>query len=47
MLLSQEYLYTTISRAIKRCLILAEPWAFDKCLSIESTNKRNTWLKGF
>lgn len=47
MLLSQEYLYTTISRAIKRCLILAEPWAFDKCLSIESTNKRSTWMKGF
>jgi exodeoxyribonuclease V alpha subunit len=47
MLLSQEYLYTTISRAIKRCLILAEPWAFDKCISLESTNKRNTWMKGF
>jgi exodeoxyribonuclease V alpha subunit len=47
MLLSQEYLYTTISRAIKRCLVLAEPWAFDKCISIESTNKRNTWMKGF
>jgi exodeoxyribonuclease V alpha subunit len=45
MLLSREYLYTTITRSIKRCLILAEPWAFDKAVETEKGATRNTWLK--
>jgi exodeoxyribonuclease V alpha subunit len=44
-LLSREYLYTTITRSIKRCLILAEPFAFDKSVEIDKSNTRNTWLK--
>ncbi len=46
MLLSSELLYTARTRGKKRVMILAEPQAYDMCLS-ESKNKRKTWLKGF
>jgi exodeoxyribonuclease V alpha subunit len=45
MLLGREYLYTTMTRSVKRCLILAEPWAFDKAVETEKGASRNTWLK--
>jgi exodeoxyribonuclease V alpha subunit len=44
-LLSREYLYTTITRSIKRCLVLAEPWAFDTAIETSKSTVRNTWLK--
>ena len=43
-LLDNCMLYTMITRAKERCLLLAEPDAFSKCVRT-SHNKRNTWLK--
>ena len=42
-LLDNCMLYTMLTRAKKRCLLLAEPQAFHKCIRT-SHNKRNTWL---
>lgn len=36
-------LYTLLTRAKKRCLLLSEPQAFMKCIRT-SHNKRNTWI---
>ena len=47
MLLSKNYLYTTITRSIKRCLVIAEPYAFDMCIKTDKTSIRNTWTKSF
>jgi exodeoxyribonuclease V alpha subunit len=46
MLLNSQLIYTAMTRSKQRCLILAEPYAFDKCLREDATI-RNTWLKGF
>lgn len=43
-LLDNCLLYTLLTRAKKRCLLLAEPTAFNQCIRT-SHNKRNTWLK--
>ena len=42
-LLDNCMLYTMLTRAKKRCLLLAEPQAFLQCIRT-SSNKRNTWL---
>lgn len=42
-LLDNCMLYTLLTRAKKRCLLLAEPQAFLKCIRT-SHNKRNTWM---
>ena len=42
-LLDNCMLYTLITRAKKRCLLLAEPQAFLQCIRT-SHNKRNTWM---
>lgn len=42
-LLDNCMLYTLLTRAKERCLLLAEPQAFSKCLHT-SSNKRNTWI---
>lgn len=42
-LLDNCLLYTMLTRAKKRCLLLAEPDAFLKCIRT-SHNKRNTWM---
>lgn len=42
-LLDTCMLYTAITRAKKRCLLLSEPSAFKRCLQT-SLNRRNTWL---
>lgn len=42
-LLDNCMLYTLLTRAKKRCLLLAEPQAFLQCIST-SHNKRNTWM---
>lgn len=43
-LLDNCMLYTMLTRAKKRCLLLAEPKAFIRCINT-SHNERNTWLK--
>lgn len=43
-LLSKELIYTAITRASKRCLMIAEPKAFDLGCKKKSS-KRNTWLQ--
>ncbi len=43
-LLDNCMLYTMLTRAKKRCLLLAEPNAFLKCIRT-SHNKRNTWIR--
>ena len=42
-LLDNCMLYTLLTRAKKRCLLLAEPEAFLQCIRT-SHNKRNTWM---
>lgn len=42
-LLDNCMLYTLLTRAKKRCLLLAEPSAFLQCIRT-SHNKRNTWM---
>ena len=44
-LLDTCMLYTSITRAKKRCLLLAEPNAFKKCLNNNFGENRQTWLK--
>ena len=46
-LLDNCLLYTAITRAKKKCLLLAEPYAFKKCISENKTAKRQTWLENF
>lgn len=43
-LLDNCMLYTMLTRAKKKCLLLAEPSAFAKCIKT-SHNARNTWIK--
>jgi exodeoxyribonuclease V alpha subunit len=38
-------LYTAITRAKERCLLLAEPSAFKKCINTNKTINRQTWLE--
>ena len=44
-LLDTCLLYTLITRAKKRCLLLAEPDAFLKCLRTNNNITRQTWMK--
>lgn len=44
-LLDSCLLYTAITRAKQRCLLLAEPAAFKKCLNQNNSTARQTWLK--
>lgn len=43
-LLSKELVYTAITRASKRCLVIAEPKAFDLGCK-KKASKRDTWLE--
>lgn len=45
-LLDNCMLYTLITRAKQRCLLLAQPKAFMRCIKT-SHNDRDTWLKNF
>lgn len=45
-LLDSCLLYTGITRAIKKCLLIAEPSAFRQCIRNKASD-RNTWLKNF
>ena len=42
-LLSSNLLYTAITRAKSRCLVVTEPSAFQQCIR-KKTNRRKTWL---
>ena len=44
-LLDTCLLYTAITRAKKRCLLLAEPQAFKMCMDNNKSKNRQTWLK--
>jgi exodeoxyribonuclease V alpha subunit len=44
-LLDTTLLYTAITRAKQRCLLLAEPSAYKKCLDNNKSIVRQTWLK--
>lgn len=44
-LLDTCLLYTAITRAKKRCLLLAEPAAFKMCMNNNKSKNRQTWLK--
>lgn len=46
-LLDNCLLYTAITRAKKKCLLLAEPYAFKKCIDTNKTISRQTWLSNF
>lgn len=46
-LLDNCLLYTAITRAKKKCLLLAEPYAFKKCITTNKTATRQTWLSNF
>ena len=45
-LLSSNLLYTGMTRAKKKCLIVAEPSAFQTCIH-KKVNKRRTWLRKY
>ncbi|MCM1167674.1 MAG: ATP-dependent RecD-like DNA helicase, partial [Ruminococcus sp.] len=42
-LLDSCLLYTAVTRAKKRCLLIAEPSAFEKCINSKAS-ERKTWL---
>ena len=42
-LLDSCLLYTALTRAKKKCLLIAEPSAYQKCISFKAS-ERNTWL---
>jgi exodeoxyribonuclease V alpha subunit len=46
-LLDSCLLYTAITRAKQRCLLLAEPSAFKKCIVNNKSIERQTWFKDF
>lgn len=46
-LLDSCLLYTAITRAKKRCLLLAEPSAYKRCIDNNKSIERQTWLKYF
>ena len=42
-LLSRSWLYTALTRAQKRCLLIAEPNAFARCIKTDASRRR-TWM---
>lgn len=46
-LLDATMLYTAITRASKKCLLIAEPTAFKRCINNNKTIDRQTFLKDF
>jgi exodeoxyribonuclease V alpha subunit len=47
MLLDQTFLYTMLTRAQEKMLLLYEPYAYDKCINENKTIVRNTWTQTF
>lgn len=46
-LLDNCLLYTALTRAKERCLLLAEPYAFKKCIDTNKVVARQTWTSSF
>jgi exodeoxyribonuclease V alpha subunit len=46
-LLSNCLLYSAVTRSKNRCLLLSQPYAYDKCINTNIGNQRNTWTKFF
>jgi len=46
-LLNNALLYTAITRSKSRCLLLSQPFAYNRCVSTNVGNKRNTWTQFF
>lgn len=46
-LLDNCLLYTAITRAKERCLLLSEPYAFKKCINTNKVVARQTWTSTF
>ena len=46
-LLDNTMLYTAITRAEKHCMLIAEPGAFKRCILVNKTVIRQTFLKRF
>ena len=46
-LLNNCLLYTALTRAKSRCLLLSQPYSYDKCINTNVGNKRNTWTRLF
>ena len=46
-LLDNCLLYTALTRAKEKCLLLAEPSAFRRCITTNKTIARQTWTKNF
>jgi exodeoxyribonuclease V alpha subunit len=46
-LLNNCLLYTAVTRARSRCLLLSEPFSYDHCVITNVGNQRNTWTKYF
>lgn len=44
-LLDNCLLYTALTRAKEKCLLLAEPYAFKRCIETNKTIARQTWTK--
>lgn len=44
-LLDNCLLYTALTRAKEKCLLLAEPYAFKRCIETNKTIARQTWIK--
>jgi exodeoxyribonuclease V alpha subunit len=47
MLLDRTLLYTLLTRSVSRCLLLFQPFAYDKALSYSKVENRQTWTKYF
>jgi len=45
MLLDNTMLYTAITRAKERCVLISDPSSFTRCINEHKTLVRNTWLK--
>jgi len=43
-MLNRKILYTAITRARKKCMLISEPRAFNACLNDENNRPRNTFL---
>ena len=46
-LLNNCLIYTAVTRAKSRCLLLSQPYSYDKCVNTNVGNHRNTWTQFF
>jgi exodeoxyribonuclease V alpha subunit len=46
-LLNNCLIYTAVTRAKSRCLLLSQPYSYDKCVNTNVGNHRDTWTQFF